>query len=173
MWCRVKEKRNVMEFHLRTVSAKKHKEIKRACISFIFIKKNIFCLFFISVAKLSSRKKVIFKVSFFWRYSKTLKNVCLQRKKICSHRKRFAYIHKTNSRQKATANSWGKFPRQKATANGCGKISRQIVVANFHVIFPWQITNANIYKRCPNHVVFTMYSKKKFHVLFLTYVKQM
>ena len=124
MWCRVKEKRNVTEIDLRTVSAKKHKEIKKACISFIFIKKNIFCLFFIPVAKFWSRKKVIFKVSVF--FERTLKNVCLQRKKICSHRKKVC-LHTQN---KLTTKSHGKWLRENLTANSCGKFPRHIPMAN-------------------------------------------
>ena len=38
----------------------------------LFLLKNIFCLYFSPIAKLWPRKKVIFKVFVFWRYSKTL-----------------------------------------------------------------------------------------------------
>ena len=77
MWRQVKlkEKRNIMEFDLKNVSAKKHKETEKGCISLksiIFAKKKIFCLDFSPIAKLWPRKKVIFKVFIFWRYSKTL-----------------------------------------------------------------------------------------------------
>ena len=45
MWRHVKEKRNFIEFDLRNVSAKKHKETLKACITFrsiIFSKKTYF-----------------------------------------------------------------------------------------------------------------------------------
>ena len=54
-----------MEFDLKNVTPKKHKETKKACISFknlIFVKKNIFCLYFSLLAKLWPRG---LKVSFF------------------------------------------------------------------------------------------------------------
>ena len=76
MWRQVKlkEKQNVIHFDLRNVSAKTHKETKKAFISFksIFLLKNIFCLYFSPIANFWPRKKVIFKVFIFWRYSKTL-----------------------------------------------------------------------------------------------------
>ena len=41
---KLKEKRNVIEFDLKNVNAKKHKETKKACISFksIFLVKTCF-----------------------------------------------------------------------------------------------------------------------------------
>ena len=55
MWRQVilKEKRNVIKFDLKNVSAKKHKETKKACISFksiIFVKK-MFWLYFSPIAR--------------------------------------------------------------------------------------------------------------------------
>ena len=44
--------------------------------------------------------------------------------------KRFAYIHKTNPRQIAAANSHGKKPRQIPTVSSCGKFPRKKVTAN-------------------------------------------
>ena len=47
MWRHVKEKRNFIEFDLRNVSGKKHKETSKAFITFrnnIFTKKHIFPL---------------------------------------------------------------------------------------------------------------------------------
>ena len=40
----------------------------------LFVLKNIFCLYSSPIAKLWSRKKVIFKVFVFWRYPTTLKH---------------------------------------------------------------------------------------------------
>ena len=73
MWRHVKEKRNFIEFDLRNVSAKKHKH-KRFVLRLeaLYLVKNVFCLYFSPIPKLWSRKKVIFKVFIFWRYSKTL-----------------------------------------------------------------------------------------------------
>ena len=77
MWRQVKlkEKWNVIEFDLKNVSVKKHKETKKGFISFksIIFVKNMFCLSFSPIAKLWSRKKVTFEVFVFWRYSRTLK----------------------------------------------------------------------------------------------------
>ena len=64
----VTEKRNFIEFDLRNVSSKNHNETKNACITF----RSILCLYFSPIPKLWSRKKVIFKVFVFWRYSKTI-----------------------------------------------------------------------------------------------------
>ena len=76
MWRQVKlkEKRNVIEFDLKKVSAKKHKETNRLVfrLKALFSLKNIFCFYFSPIVKLWPRKKVIFKVFVFWRYSKTL-----------------------------------------------------------------------------------------------------
>ena len=38
----------------------------------LFLLENVFCLYFSPIAKLWPRKKIIFKVFVFWRYSKTL-----------------------------------------------------------------------------------------------------
>ena len=51
---KLKEKRNVIEFDLKNVRAKKHKETKKACISFKsinFVKQHIL-RFFSKTAKL-------------------------------------------------------------------------------------------------------------------------
>ena len=68
MWRQVKlkEKQNVIEYALRNVSAKKHKQIK-VCNSLkgiIFVKKHILP-FFSSIAKLTKKKKSFLKFSFF------------------------------------------------------------------------------------------------------------
>ena len=78
-----------MEFDLKNVSAKKHKETKQACISFksIIFVKNIFCLYFSPIVKLWPRKKVIFKVFIFSRFSKTL-SCRSDKKKACFFIKR-------------------------------------------------------------------------------------
>ena len=51
---KLKEKQNVIEFDLQNVTAKKHKEREKACISFksITFVKNILCLYFSPIAKL-------------------------------------------------------------------------------------------------------------------------
>ena len=50
-----------------------HRETKIAFrLKALFFLKNIFCLYFSPIAKLWPRKKVIFKVFVFWKYSKTL-----------------------------------------------------------------------------------------------------
>ena len=69
MWCHVKEKQNFIEFDLRNVRAKKHKKTKKVCVMFRSI------IFISPIPKLWSRKKVIFKVFVFWRYSKTLSKI--------------------------------------------------------------------------------------------------
>ena len=74
MWRQVKlkDKRDVIDFDLKNVSEKKHKETKKACNiyfkSIIFVK-NIFYFYFSPIAKLWPRKKVIFKVFVFSKYS--------------------------------------------------------------------------------------------------------
>ena len=63
-----KEKRNVIEFNLRNVSAKKLKETKKVRIRLkaLFLLKNIFCLQFSLIAKtLIKKKKKFLKFSFF------------------------------------------------------------------------------------------------------------
>ena len=67
MWRQVKlkEKRNVIEFDLKNVSAKKHKETKKACILFksiIFVKKHVLHLL------MSNSKTLTKKKSHFWRF---------------------------------------------------------------------------------------------------------
>ena len=51
-----------------------------------------------------------------------IKKVYLQRKRICSQRKKVG-LH---TQENTMANSHGKFPRQVATANSHGKFPRQI-----------------------------------------------
>ena len=54
---KLKEKRNVVEFDLKNVSAKKHKERKQACIlKALFLSKNIFCPYFSPIVKLNNKK---------------------------------------------------------------------------------------------------------------------
>ena len=84
MWRQVKlkEKRNVLEFDLKEVSAKKHKETKQACISFkciIFAKKYILLLLYSNSKTLTKKKNFIFKVFVFWMYSKTLSRSYIER----------------------------------------------------------------------------------------------
>ena len=50
---------------------KKHKRLVLR-LEALYLVKNIFCLYFSPIPKLWSRKKVIFKVFVFWRYSKAL-----------------------------------------------------------------------------------------------------
>ena len=90
-----KEKRNVVEFNLRNVSAKKLKEAKRARIRLkaLFLLKNIFCLQFSLIAKtLIKKKKIIFKVFVFWRYSKTLNQKKLTEKELLKNWKKIGLI---------------------------------------------------------------------------------
>ena len=54
-------------------NTKKHKRLVLR-LEALYLVKNIFCLYFSPIPKLWSRKKVIFKVFVFWRYSKTLKH---------------------------------------------------------------------------------------------------
>ena len=70
-----KEKQNFIKFDLRSVSVKKTKKHKRLLLRLeaLYLVKIIFCLYFSPIPKLWSRKKVIFKVFSFWRYSKILK----------------------------------------------------------------------------------------------------
>ena len=51
---------------------KKQKKVVFRWKALFLLKKYIFCLDFSPIAKLWPRKKVIFKVFIFWRYSKTL-----------------------------------------------------------------------------------------------------
>ena len=67
MGCQVKlkEKRNVIEFDLRNVNAKKHKETKKACISFgsiIFVKKYNLPLLQSNSKTLNKKKKIMVMV---------------------------------------------------------------------------------------------------------------
>ena len=90
-----KEKRNVVEFNLRNVSAKKLKETKRARIRLkaLFLLKNIFCLQFSLITKtLIKKKKIIFKVFVFWRYSKTLNQKKLTEKELLKNWKKIGLI---------------------------------------------------------------------------------
>ena len=78
MGCQVKlkEKRNVIEFDLRNVNAKKHKETKKACISFgsiIFVKKYNLPLLQSNSKTLDKKKKIMVMVVMVvkWNGSKT------------------------------------------------------------------------------------------------------
>ena len=70
---------------------KKHKRLFLH-LEALYLVKNIFCLYFSPIPKLWSRKKVIFKVFVFWRYSKILKllrkvenSYAIVKKKIIAH----------------------------------------------------------------------------------------
>ena len=71
---KLKERQNVIEFDLRNVSTKHIKKQKSHVfrLKALFLLKNMFCFYFSAIAKLWPRKKVIFEVFIFWRYSKTL-----------------------------------------------------------------------------------------------------
>ena len=71
--------------------------------------------------------------------------------------KSFAYIHKTNPWEIATAKSYGKELRQIPTANSCGKFLPQIATANNKCMYIQTSANNVIFNTCCN--------KKKFHVL--------
>ena len=76
-YCDVMLKRSQMLWGLtwETLAWKNIKKQKRLAFHLkeLFLLKNIVCPYFSPIAKLWSRKKVIFKVFIFWRYSKTLK----------------------------------------------------------------------------------------------------
>ena len=86
------------------------------------------------------------------------KELFTKKKKGFDHtEKRFAYLHKTNPRQIATASRCGKFPRQKSTANSCGKLLPQIATANNHCRY--------IQRSANNVIIDTCCNEKKFHIL--------
>ena len=68
-------------FNWKTLARKNIKKQKRLvfCLRALFLLKNIFCLYFSPIAKLWPRKKAIFKVFVFWRYSKTYLKEFLQK----------------------------------------------------------------------------------------------
>ena len=77
-WCdvRLNLKRNKMLSSLtwKMLAQKNIKKQKKLVFRFIiFVKKNMICLYFSPVAKLWSRRKVLFENCIFWRYSETLK----------------------------------------------------------------------------------------------------
>ena len=77
MWRLLKRNETLSSLTWEMLAWKNIKKHKRLVLHLeaLYLVKNIFCLYFSPIPKLWSRKKVIFKVFVFWRYSKTLKYI--------------------------------------------------------------------------------------------------